>query len=88
MRNLFLSSVALITLAGVANAADMPIKAPIKAVPIDYLWNGFYVGGYYGDAVGQSSVKTPDPVSATNPATRTGKLPPQMIGDSRFDGNA
>jgi outer membrane immunogenic protein len=74
MRNLFLSSVALITLAGVANAADMPIKAPVKAVPTDYIWDGFYIGGYYGDAVSQSSVKTPDPTDATNPASQPGEV--------------
>jgi outer membrane immunogenic protein len=74
MRNLFLSSVALITLAGVANAADLPVKAPVKAVPIDYLWDGFYVGGYYGEALNQSSVKTPDPISVTNNGSRLGEV--------------
>jgi outer membrane immunogenic protein len=74
MRNLFLSSVALITFAGVANAADMPVKALKAAPPIDYLWNGFYLGGYYGDAVSQSSVKTPDPISVTNPGSHTGEM--------------
>lgn len=74
MRNLFLSSVALITVAGVANAADLPVKAPVKAVPIDYLWDGFYAGGYYGEALDQSSVKTPDPTSVTNNGSRIGEV--------------
>jgi outer membrane immunogenic protein len=72
MRNLFLSSVALIALAGVANAADMPVKALKAAPPIDYLWNGFYLGGYYGDAISQSSVKTPDPI--TVPGAHRGEI--------------
>ncbi len=74
MRSLFLSSVALITLAGVANAADMPVKALKAAPPIDYLWDGFYVGGYYGDGISQSSVKTPDPISVTNNGSRLGEV--------------
>lgn len=71
MRKLFLGSVALIALVGAANAADMPIKAPVKAPPIDYLWDGFYVGGYYGDAISQSSVRTPD---LTQPGAHRGEI--------------
>lgn len=78
MRKLFLSSVALITLVGAANAADMPVKALKAAPPIDYLWDGFYVGGYYGDAVSQSSVKTP---ILTDVTARTGEM---NVNDHQF----
>src|ERR1700731_1216786 len=78
MRNLFLSSVALITLVGVANAADMPVKALKVAPPIDYLWDGFYVGGYYGDAISQSSAKTP---ILTEPFARIGEI---NVNDHQF----
>jgi outer membrane immunogenic protein len=34
---------------GVANAADMPVKAPKPVTPV-FDWNGFYIGGYAGAA--------------------------------------
>ena len=82
MRNLFLGSVALIALVGVADAADMPVKALRAAPPVDYLWDGFYVGGYYGDAISQSSVRTPilsDPVN--QPGARIGEI---NVNDHQF----
>jgi outer membrane immunogenic protein len=78
MRKLFLGSVALITLVGIANAADMPVKALKAAPPIDYLWDGFYVGGYYGDAISQSSVRTPIP---TDPIFHRGEI---NVNDHQF----
>jgi outer membrane immunogenic protein len=39
----------------VANAADMPVKAPMAPVAVPYNWTGFYVGlvGAYGWGTGQ-----------------------------------
>jgi len=86
MRKLFLGSVALITLVGVADAADMPVKALKAATPIDYLWDGFYVGGYYGDAISQSSVRTPRPFDAvTEPGSRIGEI---NVNDHQFTAGA
>jgi outer membrane immunogenic protein len=50
-----------VLLAGVANAADLPFKAmPVKAPPpVSYDWTGFYVGGYYADAIGNQKGATP-----------------------------
>jgi len=61
MKPFLLMSIALTALAGVANAADMPVKAmPKKAPPpVVYEWNGFYIGGYYGSAVGNQQGSTP-----------------------------
>jgi outer membrane immunogenic protein len=61
MKKYLLGSAALVLLAGVANAADLPLKAmPVKAPPpISYDWTGFYVGGYYGDALGNQKGGTP-----------------------------
>src|SRR6185437_2852805 len=86
MRKLFLGSVALVTLVGVADAADMPVKALKAAPPIDYLWDGFYVGGYYGDAISQSSVRTPRPFDAvTEPGSRIGEI---NVNDHQFTAGA
>jgi outer membrane immunogenic protein len=72
MKNLLLGGVALIVLAGAANAADVRVKMPVKAPPpvAAYDWNGFYIGAYYGSAIEQAKGETPPP---GNPAgTRTG----------------
>src|ERR1700704_2216001 len=63
MKNLLLGSVALIACAGAANAADLP-RMPVKAAPvpvISYDWNGFYLGGYFGDAINNSKAHTDPP---------------------------
>jgi outer membrane immunogenic protein len=83
MLKLVVNSVALITLAGMANAADMPVKALKGPPPVDYLWNGFYLGGYYGDAVSQSSVKTPGPFGAISPGGRPGEI---NVNDHNYTG--
>src|SRR3982074_1642096 len=60
MKNLLLGSVALIACAGAVNAADLP-RMPVKAAPvpvISYDWNGFYLGGYFGDAINNSKAHT------------------------------
>jgi outer membrane immunogenic protein len=60
MKNLLLGSVALIVYAGAANAADLP-RMPLKAAPapvVAYDWNGFYIGGYFGDAINESKTRT------------------------------
>jgi outer membrane immunogenic protein len=60
MKKVLLSTVALLALAGSAGAADLPVKAPRMAppVPVAYDWNGFYVGGYFGDALGHARATT------------------------------
>jgi outer membrane immunogenic protein len=66
MRTFLLGSAALMIMTAAATAADMPVKAmPMKAPPVvSYDWNGFYVGGYYGDAIGNSKTHTDPPVVA------------------------
>jgi len=60
MKKVLLSTVALLALAGSAGAADLPVKAPRIAppAPVAYDWNGFYIGGYFGDALGHASATT------------------------------
>jgi outer membrane immunogenic protein len=74
MKNLLLGSVALVVWAGAVNAADLP-RMPVKAAPapvVGYDWNGFYIGGYYGTAVGEGRIRTDPP---GNPfGTRTGQV--------------
>jgi outer membrane immunogenic protein len=53
MRKLFLLGVgtfAAMMLAGAAQAADMPVKAPPPPPPPMYNWTGFYIGGHIGGA--------------------------------------
>jgi len=73
MKNLLLGSAALFVLAGAANAADMPVRMPVKAAPvITYDWTGFYVGGYFGSSVEEVRASTNPP---GNPAgTRVGQF--------------
>jgi outer membrane immunogenic protein len=64
MKNLLLGSVALIVCVGAAKAADLP-RMPVKAPPVpvvSYDWNGFYLGGYYGDSLGNQKGST-DPTA-------------------------
>jgi outer membrane immunogenic protein len=38
-----------------ASAADLPLKAPPAAPPIQFSWTGCYVGGHLGGAVSQDT---------------------------------
>jgi len=59
MTKYLLGSVAVLLLAGAAGAADMPVKMPVKAPPaVPYDWNGFYIGGYFGDALSNAKAHT------------------------------
>jgi outer membrane immunogenic protein len=71
LRAVLLAAAAVVGLDAAALAADMPTKMPIKAPPlVGYAWDGFYVGGYVGSALGQNTAETPRP---GNPAgTREG----------------
>ena len=62
MKTFLLGSVALIALAGAASAADLSFRMPVKAAPVvGYDWSGFYVGGYYGNAVSETKAHTDPP---------------------------
>ncbi len=59
--------------AGVASAADMPVKAPRAAPPPAFDWNGFYVGVYAGAAwMDQATTSDPCLVFAVCLAAGTG----------------
>jgi outer membrane immunogenic protein len=87
MKTLLLGSAALFVLAGAANAADMPVKIPVKAVPvITYDWTGFYVGGYFGNSVEEARASTNPP---GNPAgTRIGQFNVNAMGELTAGGTA
>ena len=63
MKRLFLAAVALVALAGMASAADLPpgpptyYKAP-AFVPPPYTWSGFYLGVNGGGGLGSSAWDT------------------------------
>src|SRR5262249_7165606 len=55
--------------AGTANAADMPVKAPVyKAPPLVESWGGFYIGGGVGFRASETNVDPTRAVDTTNPA--------------------
>lgn len=61
LRAVLLAAVTAVGLDAAALAADLPTKMPIKAPPlVGYSWDGFYVGGYYGTALGNQTGSTPD----------------------------
>ena len=60
MKILLLGGAALMFTAGVAVAADLPRAPAYKAAPaVARDWSGFYLGGYWGSSIGQSSATTP-----------------------------
>jgi outer membrane immunogenic protein len=72
-----IGAAAIVTAAGVAKAADMPVKAPIyQAAPIPsaYNWTGFYIGANVGYAVGNTNV-----VLSPSPDFLTINPSPQMF---------
>jgi outer membrane immunogenic protein len=56
MKKLILAGVWLLLAAGLAQAADMPLKAEPSPV---FSWTGFYVGGDIGGAWGRSTTSSP-----------------------------
>jgi len=45
-----ITAFAAVMLGGAAQAADMPVKAPLPAAPVMYNWTGFYIGAHIGGA--------------------------------------
>jgi len=67
MKKILLGGAALLAFIGAANAADLPVRpAPPPPMPaaVAYDWSGFYLGGYYGNTLNQSSATTPPPGTA------------------------
>jgi outer membrane immunogenic protein len=58
VRNFLLSTIAVFGFAGVAAAADMPLKA-VAPAPYVYDWSGIYVGGVVGGAWGTHDLSSP-----------------------------
>jgi high affinity Mn2+ porin len=63
MRGLFVAGIALMAAARVAEAGDLPVKAPPPGPVPYYDWTGFYVGGHVGYSMGHanSTLSDPDP---------------------------
>jgi high affinity Mn2+ porin len=68
MRGAFVAAIALVALAGSAEAGDLPVKAP--PAPGAYDWTGFYAGGHIGYAAGSSNWS----------AMQTGAVAPVLTG--------
>jgi outer membrane immunogenic protein len=61
-----IAAVAAVNFTHSAFAADMPTKAPAAPLPPTYNWTGFYVGGYYGTAIGSQTGGTPTTVPGSH----------------------
>jgi high affinity Mn2+ porin len=55
----------VVPLFGAAKAADMAVKAPPKPVSSDYDWTGFYLGGHFGYAWGNSDFTGPGGIAGS-----------------------
>src|ERR1700758_4493978 len=61
MKKLVFSTVVLVALGGVAQAADMPAQTYTKAPAGICNWTGFYIGGHVGGAfAGDNSLQSND----------------------------
>ncbi len=64
-----LAAAAAVAFASPANAADMPVKAPVyKAPPLVASWGGFYIGGGVGFRASETNVDPTRAVDTTAPA--------------------
>ncbi|MEP7030225.1 MAG: outer membrane protein [Pseudolabrys sp.] len=82
MRRLFLALVASTFVAGVASAADMPVKAPVYKAPVlapVYNWTGLYVGLNAGYSWGRQDV-TLMPAGTVNSPKLNGFIGGGQIG--------
>jgi len=59
MKRPILAGALLLVTAGLAQAADMPLKAPPPPPPPVFSWTGFYVGADIGGAWGSSTTSAP-----------------------------
>jgi outer membrane immunogenic protein len=76
MKKVWLGGAALLGFIGAAHAADLPrapypAKAPAMPAAVAYDWSGFYLGGYYGNTLNQSSAHTPGGIVAGGTAPGT-----------------
>jgi high affinity Mn2+ porin len=61
-----LGIVALLALLfGAARASDMAVKAPPQSISTDYNWTGFYLGGHFGYAWGNSDFSSPGGIAGS-----------------------
>jgi len=62
MKQALFAAVSVIALAGTAGAADLPRRMPVpEYVAPAFSWNGFYIGGHAGVAVGKTSTSNNAP---------------------------
>jgi len=85
----FLSVVALVAPAGIANAADLPVKAysPVPPPVTGPLWEGIYMGGNIGNAWGKASWCTEENAfscEVAGPHDVTSASPNGLVGGGQF----
>ena len=67
MKQALFAAVSVVALAGTAGAADLPRRMPVpEYVAPAFSWNGFYIGGHTGVAVGKTSTSNNAPYDGFN----------------------
>ena len=61
-----IATCAVISFTHAAFSADLPRKAPAAPVTPTYNWTGFYIGGYYGTAIGSQTGSTPTTLAGSH----------------------
>ena len=62
-----IAAVSAVNFTHAAFAADLPRKAPAVPPPPAFSWTGFYIGGYYGTAIGNQNGSTPTAAPGSHP---------------------
>lgn len=62
-----IAAVSAVNFTHAAFAADLPRKAPAVPPPPAFSWTGFYIGGYYGTAIGNQTGSTPTAAPGSHP---------------------
>ena len=76
MKKIVVAAVAMVGSAVGAQAADLPVKAPVYKAPVAqvYDWTGFYVGANAGLGFGRSSTHVYSPAAYSFETTRLGDV--------------
>jgi len=67
LSGVLIAAVSAVSFTHAAFAADLPTKAPAAPPPPAFNWTGFYIGGYYGTAIGNQTGSTPTAAPGSHP---------------------
>jgi outer membrane immunogenic protein len=80
MKRLVIALSTFFGVAGTAVAADLPVKAMPRAIPVSYSWTGCYIGVAGGGAWGRSRHISGDPATLGLPITNAYDISGGIVG--------